>query len=92
MVEGFVSDMVTKSSYLEAPTIVKDSNETTDGNEMGNFKSIVVDENDNNSVKRANTILKPNNNLGARVLEKRKNVFTNELTTMMCGITTSTHL
>ena len=31
LVEGFISDMLTKSSYLQAPTIVEDSNdETTD--------------------------------------------------------------
>ena len=34
MVEGFISDMLPKSSYLEAPTIVKNINETTDGDEI----------------------------------------------------------
>ena len=50
MVEGFISNMLPKSSCLEAPTIVKDSNETTDGDEIGDLKPTAVDVNNNNSV------------------------------------------
>ena len=57
MVEGFVNDMLPKSSYLQAPTVVEDSNETTNGNELGDLKPTAVDENKNNSVERANTVL-----------------------------------
>ena len=32
MVEGFINDMLPKSSYLQAPIIVEDSNKTTNGN------------------------------------------------------------
>ena len=35
MVEGFISDILPKSSYLKVPNIVKDSNETTDGMKWG---------------------------------------------------------
>ena len=35
MVEQIISDMLSESSYLGAPTIVEDSNETTNENEMG---------------------------------------------------------
>ena len=75
MVEGFISDMLSESSYLEAPTIVKDSNETTNENEMGDLKPAAVDENNNDGVKRTNTGLKPNNILGAHVLEKKEEWF-----------------
>ena len=91
MVEGFMNIMMPKSSCLQAATIVEDSNKTTKRNEMRNLVPTAVDKNNNNSVERANTILKANNILGAHVL-KRKNGFTNVPTTMMCGIVTSTHL
>mmetsp|Transcript_22716 Transcript_22716/g.23020 ORF Transcript_22716/g.23020 Transcript_22716/m.23020 type:complete len:485 (+) Transcript_22716:808-2262(+) len=45
MVAGVISDMLSESSYLEAPTIVEDSNETTNENEMGDLKPAAVDEN-----------------------------------------------
>ena len=51
-----------------------------------------VDENNNNSVKHANTVLETDNILVAHVMEKRKNGLTNELTTMTCGIVTPTQL
>ena len=72
MAKGFVSDMLPKSRYLEAPTIAKNSNEITDGIEMGNLKPTAVDENNNDSVEPANTILKPNNILGIRLLEEKQ--------------------
>ena len=75
MVEGFISDMLSESSYLEAPTIVKDSNETTNENEMGELKPADVDENNNDGVKRANTGLKSNNILGAHALEENEEWF-----------------
>ena len=72
IVEGFISDMLPKSSYLQALTIVGDNNETTDGNKIGDLKPTAVDKNNNNIVERANTILEPNNILGAHVLEKKR--------------------
>ena len=42
MLERFISDMISKSNYLQAPTIVEDSNETTNENEMGDLKPIAV--------------------------------------------------
>lgn len=45
MVAGVISDMLSESSYLKAPTIVEDSNETTNENEMGDLKPAAVDEN-----------------------------------------------
>ena len=57
MVGGFISDMLPKSRYLQAPTIVEDSNETTNGNGMRDLKPTAVDENNNDSVERANTVL-----------------------------------
>ena len=38
MVEEFISDILPESNHLEAPTVVKDSNETTNKNEMRDFK------------------------------------------------------
>ena len=75
MVEGFISDMLSESSYLEAPTIVEDSNETTNENKMGELKPAAVDENNNDDVKQAKTGLEPNNILGAHVLEEKEEWF-----------------
>ena len=76
--------MLPKSSYLQAPTIVKDNNKITDGNEMGDLKFTAVDKNNNDSVERVNTVLKPNNILGAQFLEEKNNDFTNGLTNIIC--------
>ena len=59
--------------------------------ESRDLKFAAVNENNNGGVERANSGLEPNKILVARVLEKRKNVFTNGLKTMMCGIITPTH-
>ena len=75
IVEGFINDMLPKSSYLRASTIVEDSNETTNGNEMGYLKPTAVDENNNDSVEPANTVLESNNILGAHVLEEKEEWF-----------------
>ena len=72
MVEGFISHMLPKSSYLEAPTIIKNNNKTTDENEMGDLKPTAVDENNNSSVEHANTVLEIDNILGTHVLEEKK--------------------
>ena len=72
MVEGFINDMVSESSYLEAPTMAKGSNETTAESEMGKLKPVVVHEHNNDGMKRADTGLEPNNILGARVLEEKE--------------------
>ena len=61
--------MISESSYLEAPTIVKDSNETSNENRMGDLKPADVDGNNNDGVKRASTELEPNNIPGAHILE-----------------------
>ena len=75
MAEGFIRDMLPKSSYSEAPTIVKDSNKTTDGNVIGYLKSTTVVENNNDSMERANTVLKPNIIFGAHILEEKEEWF-----------------
>ena len=75
MVEGFINDMNLKSSYLQAPTIVEDSNETTNRNEMGDLKPTAVDENNNHNVELANTVLEANNILGAHVLKEKEELF-----------------
>ena len=75
MVERFISDMLPKSSYLQVPAIVEDSNGTTNGNEMGDLKPTAVDKNNNNSVERANTVLEANNILGAHVLKETEQWF-----------------
>ena len=75
MVERFISNMLPKSSYLQAPTIVKDSYETTNGNEMGDLKPTAVDKNNNDSVERINTVLEVNNILSAHVPEEKEECF-----------------
>ena len=75
MVEGFINDMVSESSYLEAPTIAECNNETTTESEIRKLKPVVVDENNNDGMKRAHTGLEPNNILGAHVLEEKEELF-----------------
>ena len=70
-----MGDMLSESSYLKAPTIVKDSNETSNKNKMGDLKPSTVDGNNNDSVKRANTDLEPDNTPGAHVLKEKKEWF-----------------
>ena len=72
MVKGFINDMLPKLSCLEAPIIVKNSNETTIRNEMGDLDPTAVDKNKNNSVERANIVLKANNIIGAHILEEKE--------------------
>ena len=67
--------MVSESSHLEAPNIAKGSNETTTEIQMRKLKPVVVDENNNDGMKRADTGLEPNNILGAHVLEEKKEKF-----------------
>ena len=71
MVEGFINDMLPKSSYLQDPTIVKDSNKTTNINEMGDLDPTAIDKNNNNSVERTNAELEANNSLGAHIPEEK---------------------
>ena len=75
MVEGFINDMLPKSTYLQAPTIVEDNNKTTNRNEIGDLNPTATDNKDNNSVERANTVLNTNNILGAHVMEEKKKWF-----------------
>ena len=60
MVEGFINNMVSESSYLGTPT-AEGSNETTTESEIGELKPVVIHENNNDGIKRANTRLEPNN-------------------------------
>ena len=75
IVEGLISDMLPKSSYLQGSTIVKDNNETTNGNEMGDLQPTAVDKNNKDSFERANTVLEADNILGAHVLEEKQEWF-----------------
>ena len=92
MVEGFIKYMLPRSSYLQAPTIVKDSITITNRNKMKDLDPTAVDKNTNASVEHANTELEANNSLGSPIVEEKREWFTNAPTTMMCGIVTPTHL
>ena len=67
--------MVSESSYLEAPTVVEGSDETTTESEMKKLKPVVVHENNNDGMKCADTGLEPNNIPGAHVIEEKKKWF-----------------
>ena len=91
MTEGFISDIFPKSSYLQAPTIVEDSHDTTNGNEMGDLKPTAV--NKKTIVWNVSTLYwNLTTSLVPTSWKKRKNGFTNELTTMMYEIVTPTRL
>ena len=84
MVEGFINDMLPKSNHLQAPTIVKDNNETINRNEIGDLDPIVWNV--------PTLYWKPTTSLVPMSLGEKKNGFTNMLTTMLCEIVTPTHL
>ena len=75
IVEWFINNIFPKQSYLQAPTIVEDSNKTTNRHKMGDLDPTAVEENNNNSVERGNTVLEVNNILGARILEEKEEWF-----------------
>ena len=60
---------------MDAPTVVKDINETTTVSKLGKAKPIVVHENNNGAMKLADTGLKSNNTLGAHVVEEKEGWF-----------------
>ena len=72
MVEGFINDILPKLSCLQVSTIIEDNNETTNINEIGDLDPTTVNDNDNDSVERANTVLKTNNILGAHIMEEKE--------------------
>ena len=75
MMERFINDMILETSHIDAPTVVKDNNETTAMSKLGKAKPVVVHENDNGTMKLADTELKSNNTLGAHIVEKKEGQF-----------------
>ena len=55
MVQGFINDMVSENRNTDAPTTVKDNNETTAASKSGKAKPVVVHENSNSNMKLADT-------------------------------------
>ena len=72
MVEGFINDMVSETSHMDASIVVKDNNETTTVSKLGKAKPIVVHENNNGAMKLTDTGLKFNNTLVAHILEEKE--------------------
>ena len=72
MVEGFINDKVSKTSHIDAPTMVKDNIKTTTVSKFGKAKPVVVHENNNGAMILADTGLKSNNTLGAHIVEENK--------------------
>ena len=75
MVEGFINDMLPKSSYLQAPTIMENSIKTTNRNETGELDPTALEDNNDDSVERANTVLKAKIILDAHVMEEKEEWF-----------------
>ena len=92
MVEGFINDMVSETSHMNAPTVVKDNNETTTVSILGKTKPIVVYGNNNGAMKLADTGLKSNKPLVSTWWKKKKDGCTNGLTIMTCRMITPIHL
>ena len=92
MMEGFISDILPKSSYLQAPTIVEDSHDTTDGNEMEDLKHTAVNKITTIVWNVPTLYWNPTTSLVPTSWKKWKNGFTNGLTTMMYEIVTPTRL
>ena len=75
MVEGFINDLVLKTSHTDAPTIVEDNNKTTAVSKLGKVKPVIVNENNNGPMKLADTGLKSNNTLGVHIMEEKEGRF-----------------
>ena len=72
MVEVFINNMVLETSHIDAPTMVKDHNETTMVSKLGKTKPVVVHENNNGAMKLVDTGLKSNNTLGVHIMEEKE--------------------
>ena len=72
MVEGFINDMVSETSHMDTPAVVKGNNETTTVNKLGKVKPVVIHENNHGNTKLVNTGLKSNNILGAHIVEEKE--------------------
>ena len=75
MMEGFINDMVSERSHMDAPTVDEDSNKMTAMSKLGKTKPVVVHENDNSAIKLADIGLKSNNILGAHIVEEKEGWF-----------------
>ena len=75
MVKGFINDMVSETSHMDAPTMVEDDNETTTVSKLGKAKPVIVHENNNGAMKFSDTGLKSNNTLGAHIVEEKEEEF-----------------
>ena len=75
MVEGFINDMVSETSHMDAPTMIKDNNKTTTTSKLEKAKPVVVYESNNGAMKLAETGLKSNNTLGAHIMEEKEGWF-----------------
>ena len=75
MVEGLIIDMFLETSHMDAPTVVKDNNETTAVSKLGKANPVVVHKNNNGAMKLADTRLKSNNTLGAHIVDEKEGSF-----------------
>ena len=75
MVKEFINNMVSETSHTDAPNVVEDNNESTAVSKLGKAKPVVVHENNNDAMKLADTGLKPNNTLGAYIVEEKEGWF-----------------
>ena len=71
-VQGFINDMVGNINVL---TVVKSSNKATATRKLGTAKSVIVQENNHDNTKLADTGLKSNNILGAHIVEENQGRF-----------------
>ena len=67
--------MVSETSHTDALIVVKDNNKTTTASKFGKTKPVVVHENNNGTVKLAETGFKSNNTLGSHILEEKEGWF-----------------
>ena len=74
-VQGFINDMVSERSHMNAPTVVEDNNKTITVSKLGEAKPVIVHGNNNGAMKLANTGLKSNNILGAHIVGKNEGWF-----------------
>ena len=73
--QQFINDMVWERSNMNAPTVVKDNNETIAANKLRKAKHVVIHKNNNGNTKLVDTGLQSNHTLGAHIVEEKEERF-----------------
>ena len=74
-VKGFNNGIVSETSHMDVPTVVNNNNKTTAASKLGKAKPVIVHENNNGTMKLADTRLESNNILSTHIMEEKEGWF-----------------